>query len=100
MKSHFATLFSVLVYVLKNNYLIFVYLLIPTLVKDYNNIAFLAPIIFIPIALVLFLLLPKKIGEIDYFGILKKTTIVKFAYYIAQILLLVLNATNNQKELF
>ena len=91
MKSHFATLFSVLVYVLKNNYLIYIYFLIPVLVKDYKNVSFLAPLIFIPISILLLFLLPKKVGEINYVNILKRTTIVKMSYYTVQFLLMVLN---------
>ena len=91
MKSHFATLFSVLVYTLKNNYLIYVYLFIPLLMNSYQNISFIAPIIFIPISLVLILLLPKKIGEINYSGILNRSYIAKYSYYIVQFLLMILN---------
>ena len=91
MKNHFATLFGVLVYVLKNNYLIYVYLLIPLLVRDYSNISFLPPLLFIPITLILLLLLPKKVGEINYNEILKKTVIAKIFYYISQFLLMILN---------
>lgn len=91
MKSHFATLFSVLVYVLKNNYLIFVYLFIPLLMKDYHNVSYLAPLIFVVISFVMIMLLPKKIGEIDYNKILSKTVIVKISYYVTQFLLMLLN---------
>jgi hypothetical protein len=91
MKKHFATLFSVLVYTLKNNYLIYVYLFIPLLMNSYQNISYIAPIIFIPIALILILILPKKIGEIDYTGILNKSYIAKYSYYIVQFLLMILN---------
>ena len=91
MKKHSATLFSVLVYTLKNNYLIYVYLFIPLLMNSYQNISYIAPIIFIPISLILILILPKKIGEIDYSGILNKSYIAKYSYYIVQFLLMILN---------
>ena len=59
--------------------------------RDYQNISFIAPIIFIPVAILLVGLLPKKIGEIKYDDILNKSLIAKYSYYIVQFLMLVLN---------
>lgn len=91
MKGHFATLFSVLVYTLKNNYLIFVYIFIPLLMQKYQNISYIPPLLFIPITILLIVLLPKKIGEIEYSKILKKSFIAKYSYYVVQVLMLILN---------
>ena len=93
MKKHDATLFSVLVYVLKNNYLIFVYLFIPLLMRQYQNVSYFTALIFIPISLLLFILLPKRVGEINYKEILNKSFIAKAAYNIVQLLMLILNIT-------
>ena len=93
MKKHDATLFSVLVYVLKNNYLIFVYLFIPILMRQYQNVSYFTALIFIPISLLLFILLPKRVGEINYKEILNKSFIAKAAYNIVQLLMLILNIT-------
>ena len=91
MKKHFATIFSLLVYTLKNNYLIFIYLFVPLLMKDYNNISFLAPLILIPVSLLLVWLLPKNTGDIKYNDILNKSLIAKYSYYMVMVLMLFLN---------
>ena len=91
MKKHNATLFSVLVYVLKNNYLIFVYLFIPLLMRQYQNVSYFTAIIFIPISLLLFLFLPKKVGDINYNEILNKSFVAKASYNLVQFLMLILN---------
>ena len=91
MKKHFATVFSLLIYTLKNNYLIYVYLFIPILMKDYKNISFLAPLIFIPVSILLVLFLPKNLGEIKYTEILNKSLIAKYSYYTVQFIMVILN---------
>lgn len=91
MNKHKTTLLGVIVYTIKNNYLIFTYLFIPLLMNDYKNSAYLAPVIFIPIAFFLILLLPKKIYEIDYNGILNRTVIPKISYQLVQIISLLIN---------
>lgn len=91
MKNHNATIFSVLVYTLKNNYLIFTYLFIPLLMRDYKNVSYIAPLIYIPITILVILFLPKKFGEINYSSILNKSYIAKFSYYLLQALMVVLN---------
>ena len=91
MKKHNATLFGVLVYVLKNNYLIFVYLFIPLLMRQYQNVSYFTAVIFIPVSLILFLFLPKKVGDINYNEILNKSYVAKAAYNVVQFLMLILN---------
>ncbi len=91
LKKHNATLFSVLIYVLKNNYLIFVYLFIPLLMRQYLNVSYFAALIFIPITVILFIFLPKKIGEINYNERLNKSFVAKFSYNIVQFIMVILN---------
>ena len=75
MKTHYTTVFSILVYILKNNYLIFTYLFIPLLMKDYQNTSYIAPLIFVVVCFLMILILPKKIGEVKYNEILNKSFI-------------------------
>ena len=91
MKTHYTTVFSILVYILKNNYLIFTYLFIPLLMKDYQNTSYIAPLIFIVVCALMILILPKKIGEVKYNEILNKSFIAKLSYYVVQFIMLVLN---------
>ena len=91
MNKHKSTLLGVLVYTLKNNYLIFTYLFIPLLMKEYQNISYFMPLIFIPITLVLILLLPKKAPDINYNAIMNRSFIVKISYYLVQLISLILN---------
>ena len=92
MKSHNTTVFSVGVFVLKSNYLIFTYLFIPLLIKEYQNTSYIAPLICIPICFILILLLPKKISEVDYQKILNKSFVPKMSYYLVQTISLLLNS--------
>lgn len=78
------SLFSVLVYTLKSNYLMFTYLLVPILITDYRNTAYLASLGAFLIVLVLVLLLPKKINDIDFFKILAKSFLAKISYNLLQ----------------
>ena len=80
-----------LVYTLKNNYLIFIYIFIPLLMKDYENISYFIPLIFIPITFILIMLLPKKLSEINYNGILNRSFLVKISYYLVQLISFILN---------
>lgn len=91
MKTRYASVFSVLVYTLKNNYLIFIYLFIPLLMKGYQNISYVVPIMFIFLTVILILILPKKMDEINYNGILNKSFFAKISYYIVQFIMAVLN---------
>ena len=91
MKTHYTTVFSILVYILKNNYLIFTYLFIPLLMKDYQNTSYIAPLIFIVVCTLMILILPEKIGEVKYNEILNKSFIAKLSYYVVQFIMLVLN---------
>lgn len=91
MKTHNATIFSVLVYILKNNYLVFTYLFIPLLMKEYQNISYVVPAVAIVLATILLVLLPKKMDEIDYNVILNKSLIAKISYYVTQFLMMMLN---------
>ena len=83
------TLFSLLVYTLKSNYLMFTYLFVPMLIKNYGNTAYLASLGAFLIVLLLVLLLPKKLGDIDYNRILNKSFIAKMSYYLLQFISLI-----------
>ena len=91
LKNNYTTLFSVLVYTLKSNYLLFTYLFVPILVEDYKNTAYLAPVVTFLIVFLLILFLPKKLGEIDYNTIINKSFLAKLSYYIAQVIAVLLN---------
>ena len=83
-KSNITSLFSVLVYTLKSNYLLFTYLLVPFLMRGYKNTSYLSPILSFAIIVLLVLLLPKSIGEIDYNKIINKSFVAKISYYLSQ----------------
>ena len=87
MRQQKTTLFSYLVYILKNNYLIFMYLFIPMLMNNYQNIAYFIPLIFVPVSMVLVLILPKKIKEINFNERLNKSIVLKSCYLVSQCLL-------------
>jgi hypothetical protein len=59
--------------------------------RQYQNISYFTALIFIPISLILFLVLPKKIGEIKYSEILNKSYVAKVSYNIVQFLMMMLN---------
>ena len=59
--------------------------------RQYQNISYIPVLLVIPITIILFFLLPKKIGEINYSEILQKTIVVKFSYSIVQFLTMLLN---------
>ena len=61
--------------------------------RQYQNVSYFTALIFIPISLLLFILLPKRVGEINYKEILNKSFIAKAAYNIVQLLMLILNIT-------
>ena len=90
-KNSTTTLLSVVVYILKSNYLLFTYLFVPILINDYKNTAYLAPIISFVGIFILVLILPKQYGEIDYNGIMKKSFIVKTVFGLVQAISMVLN---------
>lgn len=85
------SLFSVLTYTLKSNYLLFTYLFIPMLIKEYRNTAYLAILGAFLIVLILVILLPKRMSEINYSNIINKSFIAKISYYLLQFLQLVLS---------
>lgn len=91
MKNHKTTIFGIGLFILKNNYLIFTYFFIPLLMREYQNITYLMPLIFIPIALILVLVLPKKIGVINYEEIINRSFFAKFSYYTTQFISFILN---------
>ena len=91
MNKHKTTLLAFLVYTLKNNYTIFTYIFIPLLMKEYQNISYFIPLIFIPITFILISLLPKKISDVDYNGIMNRSFLVKISYYLVQIISVILN---------
>ena len=79
------TLFSVLVYTLKSNYLLFSYLIPPILLQTYGNSSYLASLACFLVVLLLVFLLPKNIGEINYLDRLNKSFLVKISYYLLQV---------------
>lgn len=91
MKEHNTTIFSVLTFMLKSNYLIYIYLFIPLLMGRYGNVSYLTTLIFIPVVALLVFALPKKIGEINYFEKLQKSFIPRLSYYVVQLISVVLN---------
>lgn len=91
LKDNKTTLFSVLVYTLKSNYLLFTYLFVPILMQEYKNTSYLAPIGCFIIVFLLIFLLPKKYGEINYNQIINKSFFAKFSYYLSQALAVILN---------
>jgi hypothetical protein len=93
LKNHSTSLFAFLTFTLKSNYLLFTYLLVPLLVEKYENMAYLAPIFCFLITVVLFILLPKKMINIDYNKILDKSFISKLSYYLTQVISFFINAS-------
>ena len=91
MKQQKTSIFSYLVYILKNNYLIFIYLFVPLLISEYKNTAYLVPLVFIPISIILILLLPKKMFIVDLKSRLDKSIFSKISYYLSQGILLLVN---------
>lgn len=91
MKEHNSTIFSVLIFMLKSNYLIYIYLFIPLLMKSYGNVSYLTTLIFIPIVCILIFFLPKKITDINYFERLNKTFIPKISFCLNQLISVFMN---------
>lgn len=90
-KNNNTSLFSVLVYTLKSNYLLFTYLLVPFLMRGYKNTSYLSPILSFAIIVILVLLLPKSLGEVNYNQIINKSFIAKISYYISQVIAVIVN---------
>lgn len=84
------TLLSVLTYTLKSNYLLFTYLMVPLLIQEYRNTAYLAILGAFLIVMVLLLFLPKEIKNINYLNIINKSFVAKISYYLLQFIQLVL----------
>lgn len=59
--------------------------------QDYKNLSHLIPLIFIPVALLLIFLLPKKFNAINFNQIIDKSFVAKFSYYLVQFISLLLN---------
>ena len=59
--------------------------------REYQNISYLMPLIFIPITLLLVLLIPKKMDLVSYNEIIDRSFLAKFSYYLVQFASLVLN---------
>lgn len=78
--------FSMLLYIFLENYLLFTYLFIPLLINSYKQLAYLVPLIFIFISILLVILLPKKMNEINYEKIINKSIVLKIIYVISLII--------------
>ena len=90
-KGNKTSLLAVLVFTLKSNYLLFTYLLVPVLMRSYKNTSYLAPIASFLIIILLVLLLPKSLGDIDYNRIINKSFVAKISYYLSQFLAVLIN---------
>lgn len=78
--------FSMLLFVFLENYLLFTYLFIPLLINSYKQLAYLVPLIFIFVSILLIILLPKKMNEVNYEKIIDKSIVLKIIYIISLII--------------
>ncbi len=79
---------SFIMFIVLQNYLMFNYFFLSSSIRLNGNVAYLSFIIIFIISLLLILLLPKKIGVIKYFNILKKSIVLKWLLVIAKFIIL------------
>lgn len=85
MQKRLISLFSLYVFVFFFTYPVFIYFFIPYSIKNYGNVAYIWLLAMLPIFMILILLLPKKISQIKYRGILKKSFLAKLAFIALQL---------------
>lgn len=83
--------FSLFLYIIASPYLLFTYFYMPLLIHNNYNTAYIIPFILAIISSILIFILPKKISEINYFDLLKKSFFAKVAYVLFLLISSILN---------
>ena len=83
--------FSLFLYIIASPYLLFTYFYMPLLIQNNHNMAYIIPFILIFISSIIVFLLPKKIAEINYMRLLKKSFSAKIAYVLFLIVSSIIN---------
>lgn len=78
---------SFVVFIIMQNYIMFNYFLLPYTIKEHYQTGYISFIIMLMISLVLVLLLPKNIGTINYFDIIKKSVFLKYILVISKFII-------------
>ena len=96
MKSQKLSFFSLFIFMVLANKVIYTYYFIPKLINLYGNIAYLFPLLMIIVGVIAVLLLPKKFFMINYLSLIKKSRFLKYIYasinYITAILFLLVSS--------
>lgn len=77
---------SFVLYLFLSNYIIYLYIGVPTLIMEYKNMAYFGPLLILSVSIVFVIFLPKRVINIDYFKRIKSTKIIKFILFIALLL--------------